>query len=74
MNVSASERITLFCFSHTFVILSAVDFDICCICLKLLISEHMHSRDDRGIAEEMLGSNLVILDNGVGHNLSVIKP
>lgn len=47
MNVSASEQITLFCFSHTFVILSAVDFDICCICLKLLISEHMHSRDDR---------------------------
>lgn len=34
----------------------------------------MHSRDDRGIAEEMLGSNFVILDNGVGHNLSVIKP
>lgn len=26
------------------------------------------------IAEETLGSNLVILDNGVGHNLSVIKP
>lgn len=55
MNVSASEGITLFCFSHTFVILSAVDFDICCICLKLLISEHMHSRDDRADAGIKLG-------------------